>query len=67
MIIIEHNLEIMCQADWIIDLGPEAGEQGGHILFQGEPNELLKCNQSITAKYLREFLEKNVEKGNGFR
>lgn len=56
LIIIEHNLEMMCQADWIIDLGPGAGEFGGQILFQGTPNKLLECQKSITAKYLRKYL-----------
>lgn len=56
LIVIEHNLEMMCRADWIIDMGPGAGEQGGQIVFQGTPNELLKCGQSITAKYLKNIL-----------
>ena len=56
LIIIEHNLELMCQADWIIDLGPGAGEFGGQVLFQGTPNKLLECPKSITAKYLRKYL-----------
>lgn len=56
LIIIEHNLEMMCQAGWIIDLGLGAGEFGGQIIFQGTPDELLECRRSITAKYLRKYL-----------
>lgn len=56
LIVIEHNLEMMCQADWIIDLGPGAGEYGGQVLFQGSPDKLLECNKSITAQYLRKYL-----------
>ena len=56
LIIVEHNLEMMCQADWIIDLGPGAGEFGGQVLFQGTPDKLLECHKSITAKYLRKYI-----------
>lgn len=53
VIVIEHNLDIMKQADWIIDLGPGGGKKGGEIMFTGTPHDLVtKCN-SITAQYLR--------------
>lgn len=56
LIVIEHNLEMMCHADWIIDLGPGAGEFGGQILFQGSSDKLLECHESVTAQYLRDYL-----------
>ena len=53
LIIIEHNMDLVAQADHIIDLGPEGGERGGHVVFEGTPEELKNCNDSLTAKYLR--------------
>lgn len=53
VIIVEHRLELIAQADWIIDMGPEGGTSGGEVIFCGTPRELLKCNQSKTAKYLK--------------
>ncbi len=50
VILIEHNVEMIKNADWIIDLGPEGGERGGHIVFEGVPEELIKCKQSYTGK-----------------
>ena len=52
VIIIEHNIDVIKRADWIIDLGPEGGIKGGKIIFEGTPKELYKCNESLTAKYL---------------
>ncbi len=56
LIVIEHNLEMICHADWVIDLGPGAGEQGGKIMFEGTPQELLNCNQSVTSVHLKQYL-----------
>ncbi|MFJ9968314.1 ATP-binding cassette domain-containing protein [Streptomyces avermitilis] len=56
VIVIEHNLDIVKSADWIIDLGPEGGNGGGRILFEGTPAELLKATGSHTAEYLRRDL-----------
>ena len=56
IVIIEHNLDIVKCADWVIDLGPEGGEKGGYLLFEGTPEELIQCNTSFTAKYLAEKL-----------
>ncbi len=56
IIIIEHNLEVIKCADHITDLGPEGGEEGGEILFEGTPEGLVKCEKSYTAKYLEEKL-----------
>ena len=52
MLIIEHNMEVIKVADWIIDLGPEGGDSGGYKVFEGTPDELLKCEESYTGKYL---------------
>lgn len=52
VIVIEHNLEVIKCADWIIDLGPEGGDEGGKLIFSGLPEDLLKIKNSYTAKYL---------------
>ncbi len=54
VVVIEHNLDIIKNADWIIDMGPEGGHRGGQILFEGTPQDLLAVEQSYTARYLRE-------------
>lgn len=53
VVMIEHRLDLIAAADWIIDLGPSSGEQGGQILFEGTPQQLLQCVDSATAKYLK--------------
>lgn len=53
IVVIEHNLEVIKCADWIIDLGPEGGENGGNIVFEGTPEDLIKNKESYTAKYLK--------------
>jgi excinuclease UvrABC ATPase subunit len=58
LIVIEHNLDIICQADWIIDIGPYAGENGGKIMFSGIPKDLIKCSESLTGKYLKKYINK---------
>jgi len=59
VLIIEHNLDVIKTADWIIDLGPEGGEKGGRIVCTGSPEEVAKYHQeSYTAKYLKEVLKK---------
>ncbi len=57
VIIIEHNLDVIKLADYIIDLGPEGGNRGGTVLFEGTPEELVKKDNSYTAKYLRPLLK----------
>ncbi|HWR62406.1 MAG TPA: excinuclease ABC subunit UvrA [Clostridia bacterium] len=52
VIVVEHNQQIIRASDWIIDLGPEGGINGGQIMFEGTPLELIHCNRSITAKYM---------------
>ena len=54
VIVIEHNLHVIKNADWIIDMGPEGGSKGGTILFEGTPKELLRAKQSLTSAYLRD-------------
>ena len=50
---IEHNLDVIKCADWIIDLGPEGGDKGGKIVFEGTPEEIIKCKKSITGHFLK--------------
>jgi excinuclease ABC subunit A len=54
--VIEHNLDVIKCADYIIDLGPEGGERGGEVIAQGSPEELVKSKKSITARYLKKHL-----------
>ncbi|MED5016562.1 excinuclease ABC subunit UvrA [Paenibacillus chibensis] len=53
VIVIEHNLEVISQADWIIDLGPDGGSKGGQVVFEGMPSQIVHAEQSITGKYLK--------------
>jgi len=57
ILVIEHNLEIIKSADWIIDLGPEGGEKGGNLIFQGTPEDLVKDDKSLLTSYLKEKLK----------
>ena len=56
VIVIEHNLDLIKTADHIIDLGPEGGDQGGTIVAQGTPEEVVKCDKSYTGMYLKPLL-----------
>ncbi|MEO0469862.1 MAG: excinuclease ABC subunit A, partial [Bacteroidota bacterium] len=56
VLIIEHNLDVIKCADWLIDIGPEGGKGGGQILYQGKPEGVLKVKNSHTARYLKEKL-----------
>lgn len=53
VIIIEHNLDIIKYADWIIDMGHEGGKNGGEVIFEGLPEDIVKCERSVTGRYLR--------------
>jgi len=53
VVIVEHNMEVIQCADWVIDLGPEAGDRGGEVVFAGTPEELEQCAQSYTGQFLR--------------
>ncbi|MBQ7963718.1 MAG: excinuclease ABC subunit UvrA, partial [Alistipes sp.] len=54
IVIVEHNMEVIKCADWIIDLGPEAGDRGGNIVFEGTPQNLEQCAESYTGRFLKE-------------
>lgn len=56
VVVIEHNMDVIKQADWLIDLGPEGGDGGGHLVYQGPREGLLQVPGSYTAKYLRDYL-----------
>jgi excinuclease ABC subunit A len=56
ILVIEHNIDVIKSADWLIDLGPEGGDQGGYLLYQGAPEGLLKVENSYTAQFLKEKL-----------
>lgn len=56
LVIIEHNTEVIKCADWVIDMGPDGGDKGGHLVFEGTPEDLVKCKESHTGKFLREKL-----------
>src|SRR6202040_1125599 len=53
ILIIEHNLEVIRRADWAIDLGPEGGDGGGHIVAEGTPEQIAEASESYTGKYLK--------------
>jgi len=57
VVMIEHNLDIIKQADWVIDLGPEGGDRGGMIVAEGTPEDIARCKQSYTGQYLGPMLE----------
>jgi len=56
VLVIEHNLDMIKSADWVIDIGPEGGEKGGNLVFAGTPEDLITCNQSYTGDYLKRHL-----------
>jgi len=61
IVVIEHNMDVIKCADWVIDLGPEAGDAGGNLVFEGTPADLTACKESYTGKYLslRSKIDKN--------
>jgi excinuclease ABC subunit A len=54
--VIEHNLDLIAEADWIIDLGPEGGEAGGRIVAEGPPERIARNKRSHTGRFLRKLL-----------
>jgi excinuclease ABC subunit A len=61
--VIEHNLEVIKTADWIIDLGPEGGDGGGEIIAAGTPEEIVKAKRSYTGQFLAPVLARREPKG----
>ena len=57
VVMIEQSMELIAQADWIIDLGPDGGSGGGNVLFAGTPEQLLDCKASKTGRFLRQLLD----------
>jgi len=62
IVVIEHNLDVIKTADWIIDLGPEGGDGGGEIIISGSPEDVAGCAQSFTGQYLRPLLERHQQR-----
>ena len=58
VVVIEHNLDVIKTADWIIDIGPEGGDKGGKIIFQGTPEDLIKEQKSYTGQFIKPLLNK---------
>jgi len=56
VVVIEHNLEVIKSADYIVDLGPEGGEKGGEIVAEGTPEEVARNPKSYTGRYLKKYL-----------
>jgi excinuclease ABC subunit A len=56
-LVIEHHLDVIKRADWVIDLGPEAGDEGGRVVAQGTPEEVAEARASHTGRYLRDVLQ----------
>ena len=59
IVIIEHNLDVIRNADWIIDLGPEGGEEGGRIVAQGTPEQVARNKKSYTGQALAQYFSAN--------
>ena len=61
VLVIEHNLDVIKTADYIVDMGPEGGENGGTVIAQGTPEEVAKCEKSYTGQFLKQILEKKAQ------
>ena len=64
VVVIEHNLEVIKTADWVIDMGPEGGDGGGRIVAEGTPEDVAKVKESYTGRYLKELLGRRAKSGN---
>jgi excinuclease ABC subunit A len=62
VVVIEHNLEVIKTADWVIDMGPEGGDAGGEIVATGTPEDIVKVPKSHTGRFLRETLQRRPPK-----
>lgn len=67
VVVIEHNLEVIKTADWVLDLGPEGGDGGGMVVAQGTPEDIVRIGKGHTARFLKEVLERRPLKGKGAR
>lgn len=67
VVVIEHNLEVIKTADWIIDMGPEGGDGGGEVVAQGTPEDVVRIGKGHTARFLKEVLERRPIKAKGAR
>ena len=56
VVMVEHRLELIAKADWIIDIGPDGGSGGGEVVFTGTPEEIIECETSKTGRYLNQLL-----------
>jgi excinuclease ABC subunit A len=56
VVVIEHHMDVVKRADWVIDMGPEAGDAGGHVVAQGTPEDIAEVSSSHTARYLQPLL-----------
>ena len=63
VIVIEHNLDVVARADWVVDLGPGAGHDGGRVVFEGTPGELIRAEGSVTGEHLRRRVAEPVAAG----
>jgi len=61
VVMIEHNLDVLLQADYIIDLGPEGGDKGGEVIVTGTPEKVAACKASYTGIYIKEMLDRNLK------
>ncbi|MYS79442.1 ATP-binding cassette domain-containing protein [Embleya scabrispora] len=62
LLVIEHNLDVVGRADWVIDLGPDGGKHGGTVVFEGTPEQLLAAENSLTGEYLRRNLDRDANR-----
>lgn len=63
VVVVEHDLDVVARADWVIDLGPGSGTNGGHIIFEGTPAALLSASGSVTAQYFRDHVQRREPAG----
>ncbi len=62
VIVIEHNLDVIKTADWIVDMGPEGGSEGGNIIAEGSPEKVAGIEKSYTGKFLRNLISNKMKK-----
>ncbi len=60
VLVVEHNMEVIKCADWVVDLGPEGGDAGGHIVAEGPPERIVACSSSYTGRYLKKYLDRKI-------